>query len=129
MMKNIKFFLAIAAIFIGVPALGVMVIWHGRCHETIVNESLSPDQRFAAILTYKDCGASQPIATLLRFAEKGRDGANNNTSDNMLMIEGKSDVAQAWTDASTLSISVPKGAKVVYRRHEWASLKTQFVER
>lgn len=129
MIKSLKFFLTVAIIFIGVPALAIMFLWHGRCHESIVSESDSPDKKYAAVLSYKDCGPSQPVATLLRFVEKDLKGGVSGYSDNMLMIEGKSDVASAWTNPSTLSIGVPKGAKVVYRRHEWASLKTQFVER
>jgi hypothetical protein len=76
-------------------------------------------------MAYKDCGASQPVATLVRLF----DVAGRRTSDNMLLIEGKAAVQPAWTNAATLALSVPKGAKVVYRRHEWDGVNVTFVER
>lgn len=124
-MKNLRFFLTFLGIFVVVPALGVMVLWHGRCDETIVLETPSPDQKYTAQLAYKDCGPSQPIATLVRLFEP----SDRRTSENLLLIEGKAEVSQSWPEPATLALAVPKGSKVVYRRHVWENVNLKFAER
>lgn len=124
-MKTFKFFLTILGIFVVVPALGVMVIWHGRCDEKVVLESPSPDQKFTAQMTLKDCGPSQPVATIVRLF----DVATRRSSETMLLIEGPSEVRPTWSDPLTLAVAVPKDAKVVYRRHAWESINLKYGER
>ncbi len=115
-------------LFLVVPALAIMLLWRGRCEETILEERASPDARFTAQTAQKNCGASQPVATLVRVLEQ--EGGKSSVSDNLLLIEGPTqEVQTSWADAATVAIAVPRGSKVVYRRHQWNGLKATFAER
>lgn len=124
-MGKTKSFLTVFSMFVIVPAIGVMALWHGRCDETIVATSASPDSKYSAQISYKDCGTSQPVATLVRVIN----AATQKVSENLLLTEGKFDVAAAWPDATTLTLTVPKDAKVVYRRHSWEAVNLTFAAR
>lgn len=126
--RAIKALVTGSVLFIGLPALAIMLLWGGRCKETVLDERASPDARFTAQTAQKNCGESQPVATLVRVLEK--DGGKSSESDNLLLIEGPTaEVQTSWSDAATVAIAVPKGSKVVYRRHQWNGLKATFAER
>jgi hypothetical protein len=121
-----KGWLAVVAIFVVAPFAGLSLLWHDRCHETILSQLPAAGGAVAAEILVKDCGPSMAPATIVRVGQKSAEpGAALKDDEMVLLLHGKVGVEATWQGDQALKLSVPRSATVVTYEPLWQDVKIE----
>ena len=98
------------------------------CSTTIVGERLTPSGSHKAILHLRNCGATEPYTTHISIL--GVDESLGDAVGNVVCLEGDwtKQVVFQWSGPSTLSVSLPREAKVYHRVDIFYTIQIKYEE-
>jgi hypothetical protein len=134
-MKKLLYGFLIAIAILGTMYACMDLIWGDMCENSTIEEKLSPNKKFKAIIFTRDCGATTGYSTQLSIIETS--GELDNETGNVLIMSDKvgdglsfdnggAKVQALWTSDNSLTIYIDERTKFTRQKDEIEDIKITY---
>lgn len=119
-MKNKSCLIVLGGLLFLLPAC-----FQDLCGSTIINESVSPGQKYIATVYEWDCGATTPFNRVINLRSYGSDLDGGDQDDWIYSLQGQLDVNVVWLSKDELKVFYPAGTNP-HAQTTWRDVRISF---
>lgn len=97
-----------------------------KCGYEVLNEIVSPDNKYIATVIKQDCGATTSYSQAVVIREKSSEFDGDNTKDYIFTMNGLLNIGIHWNNSRHLVIEPPDENAIYLRRESWRDIAVSY---